>query len=267
MRNNILLISLLISLFFSCRSETDRNIQIAKDYMLITNKLLSVVPHVIYSSQDSIVLKSLLQSHIDTNNTCATYNLISGDTLSMLDSIVYNIDFGFGCSDSDQVYKAGIITCAIDSYLNNINGNCNVEFDGLQVDGYFLWGGIEISAITSSSYEIITKNLRLQSGKDIIVFQDTLVCNIQNGIVTTNYMLDDEYLISSIGMLIDRDNYVGNGISNDLYKKASCSWISAGIIEIETDESKKYVVNCGDNYCDNEAVIELNGENYIIAMP
>ena len=267
MRNNILLISLLISLFFSCRSEIDRNIQTAKDYMLITNKLLSVLPHVIYSSQDSIVLKSLLQSHIDTNNTCATYNLINGDTLSMLDSIVYDIDFGFGCSDSDLVYKVGIITCEIDSYLNNINGNCNVEFDGLQLDGYFLWGGIELSAITSSSYEIITQNLRLQSGKDIVVLQDTLVFNMQNGILTNNYMLDDEYLISSVGMLIDRDNYVGNGISNDLYKKASCSWVSSGIIEIETDESKKYVVNCGDNYCDDEAVIELNGENYIIAMP
>jgi len=267
MKNNIFLILLLAGLFFSCRSEIDRNIQTAKDYMLMTNKLLSVMPHVIYSSQDSIVLKLLLQSQIDTNNTCATYNLIEGDTLSMLDSIVYNIDFGFGCSDSDQVYKVGIITCAIDSYLNNSNGKCNVEFDGLQIDGYFLWGGVEINATTTSSYEIITNNLRLQSGKDVVVFQDTLLCKIQNGILTTNYMLDDEYLISSKGILIDRDNSVGNGISHDLYKKSSCSWISSGIIEIETDESKKYVVNCGDNYCDNEAVIELNGENYIISMP
>jgi len=267
MKNNIFLILLLTGLFFSCRSEKDKNIQTAEDYMLITNKLLSVMPHVIYSSQDSIVLKSLLQSHIDTNNTCATYNLIEGDTLSMLDSIVYNIDFGFGCSDSDQVYKVGIITCTIDSYLNNSNGKCNVEFDGLQIDGYFLWGGVEINAITTSFYEITTNNIRLQFGKNIIVFEDTLLCNMQNGMLSSYYMLDDEYIISSHGILIDSDNSHANGISNNLYKKASCSWISSGIIEIQTNESKKYVVNCGDNYCDDEAVIELNGDNHIIVMP
>ncbi len=250
----------------SCRNESDRNLQTGKDYVLINNSLSHVIPLVIQSSLDPVELKAKLINQMDTINTCAQFQYVSGDTSIMTGEINYNIDFYQGCSDSDGVHKAGIMQCNLNGFLNDVNGGCEVVFDGFQIGGYFLWGGFELNYLNANTWQVITKDLRLQLSKKDIIIADTLVYDRVNGELTPDMLLDDQFLISTKGFLIDRNNEIGIGFSENLIKMADCRWISQGILEIELSNGQKQVVDFGDNDCDNEAVFELNGNQYIIQM-
>ena len=253
-------------LLISCRNESSRSLQTGKDYILITSNISSVMPLIIHSSLNSSQVKANLTDQFDTNNTCALFQYISGDTTSMIGPIVYDIDFQHGCSDSDGVHKAGLIHCSLDEYLASVNGTCSVDFDGLQIGGDFLWGGLDIVTYNLNSWKIITRNLRLQSGKKNIILEDTLIFNKIVGQSTSNLILDDDFLISTNGHLIDRNNVIGNGYSDNIYKMTYCRWLSQGIIEIDLSDGINQIINFGDNECDNQAMFELGENQYVVEM-
>ena len=47
---------------------------------------------------------------------------------------------------------------------------------------------------------------------------------------------------------------------------ANCRWFSQGLLEIELSDGLKQVIDFGANDCDNEAIFEMNGSQYIIEM-
>ena len=263
---NLIIVVLALLIFLSCRNESSRNLQTGKDYVLISNNLSHILPLVIQSSFDPSQLKSKLINQMDTNNTCALFQYVSGDTSNMTGAINYNIDFYNGCSDSDGVHKAGIVQCNLDGFLQDLNGSCEVVFDGFRIGGNFLWGGFEITTINANSWTVISKDLRLQLIKKDIIIADTLIYNRVNGENTADLLLDDHFLISSNGFMIDRNNAIGIGYSDNLYKKADCRWISQGLLEVELSNGLKQIIDFGENECDNEAIFELDGNQYVIEM-
>jgi len=263
---NLTFFFLILMVLISCRNESNRNLQTGKDYILINNSLSHIIPLVIQSSIDPLELKTKLSNQIDTNNTCALFQYVSGDTLNMTGLIQYNVDFYHGCSDSDGVHKAGIVQCNLENFLNETDGSCEVIFDGFQIGGNFLWGGFEINTSNTNSWTVITKDLRLQLSKKDIIIADTLVYNRVGGDVTTGLMLDDQFLISTNGLMVDRNNAIGIGYSDNLYKMANCRWFSQGLLEIELSDGLKQIIDFGANDCDNEAIFEMNGSQYVIEM-
>ena len=259
--NNILK-SLIFLIFISaCRNETSLSIQSAKDYLLITKDICSVVPIVVNVSKDPIYLKTLLNKHSDSSNTCATFRYINGDTANMLGVVEFEIDFYQGCTDKDGLNKAGIIKCELHNSLNTINACCKLSFDGFQIANDFLWGGMTIENKDVNKWKVVTEELLLQSGKEYIFFVDTLLFEKIAGIATYSFK-DDEFIISSKGEL----NSNVSGYSNNLCKKYNCSWLSKGILELNIYDYSKQIINLGSNECDNEATLQIGEEEYFLEM-
>ena len=257
---------IIISVIFSCRNENNRNLQTGKDYILINNGLSHIIPLVIHSSIDPVQLKLKLMNQSDSLNTCASFHYISGDTSAMNGLIQYDIDFYHGCSDSDGVHKAGIVQCNLDGFLNGLNSSCEVVFDGFQIGGNFLWGGFEIVPINANNWRVITKDLRLQLSKKEIIITDTLLYSRVSGDPTVEFLLDDQFLISSNGLILDRNNAFGTGFSANMFKTADCRWFTQGLLEIELSDGLKQIIDFGAMDCDNEAMFEMDGNQYVIEM-
>ena len=259
--NNILKFLILLIFLSSCRNEASLSIQSANDYLLVTKDISSVVPIVVNASKDPLYLKKLLIKQSDTSNTCATFRYINGDTSNMLGVIEFEIDFYQGCTDRDGLNKAGVIKCELDNSLNIVNACCKLEFDGFQITNDFIWGGMTIENKDVNKWKVITKDFLLQSGKKSIVFVDTLLFEKTAGIITSSFN-DDEFLISSNGEL--NSNVLG--YSNDLCKKYNCSWLSKGFLELNIYDQSKQLIDLGSNECDNEAILQIGGEEYLLEM-
>ena len=247
--------------FSSCRNETSQSIQSAKDYLVVSTGVSAVVPQVVNSSKDLQYLKHLLAHQADSSNTCATYSYINGDTVNMVGPLFFDIDFHQGCSDNDGVNKAGIVSCSLFSPLSDLNGVCEVNFDGFRLDNHFIWGGLTIQCKDDRKWKVITQDLRFQNGKKSIAIVDTLLFNMVAGDSSQEFG-DDEFLFSSNGSM----NFSVNGYSHDLCKKYSCSWLTQGFLELNVEDQSKQIVNLGSNDCDNEAVLIIGGEEYFIEM-
>ena len=259
--NNILKSLIFLVLISACRNEASLSIQSAKDYLLVTTDISSVVPLVVNASKDLVYLKTLFNKHGDSSNTCATFRYINGDTSNMLGVIEFEIDFYQGCLDKDGLNKAGIIKCELDNSLNIVNACCKLEFDGFQITNDFIWGGMTIENKDVNKWKVITKDFLLQSGKEYIVFVDTLLFEKIAGITTYSF-IDDEFMISSNGEL--NSNVLG--YSNDLCKKYNCSWLSKGFLELNIYDQSKQLIDLGSNECDNEAILQIGDEEYLLEM-
>ena len=259
--NNILKSLICLVIISSCRNEASLSIQSAKDYLLVTKDISSVVPVVVNASKDLVYLKTLFNKHGDSSNTCATFRYINGDTSNMLGVIEFEIDFHQGCLDKDGLDKAGIIKCELDNSLSIINACCKLEFDGFQITDDFIWGGMTIENKDENKWKVITEDFLLQSGKKSIVFVDTLLVEKIAGITTYSF-IDDEFMISSKGEL--NSNVLG--YSHDLCKRYNCSWLTQGVLELNIDDHAKQIIDLGSNECDNEAILQIGDEEYLLEM-
>lgn len=259
--NNFFIGLLFLFLFASCRNETSLSIQSAEDYLLVANDISCVVPLVVNASENPQYLKKLLMKKTDTSNTCASFNYIAGDTSTMLGLITFEIDFFQGCVDEDGLNKAGIIKCELSNSLNVVDAICKVEFDGFRIANDFIWGGLSIENKGFNKWKVVTDDFLLQSGKESLVFIDTLLFEKKAGILSASFS-DDEFVFSSKGEL--NDNVTG--YSHDLRKNYSCSWISKGVLEINIYDQTKQIINMGIDECDNEAVLQIGEKEYLLEM-
>ena len=259
--NNFFIGLLFLLIFTSCRNETSLSIQSAEDYLLIANDISCVVPLVINSSKDPQYLKKLLMKKTDTSNSCASFNYVAGDTSSMLGLITFEIDFFQGCIDKDGLNKAGIIKCELTNSLNIVNAICKVEFDGFRISDDFIWGGVTLENKGLNKWKVVTEDFLLQSGKESLVFVDTLLFEKKSGILTSTFS-DDEFIFSSKGEL----NSNVTGYSHDLRKNYNCSWVSKGVLELNIYDQTKQIINFGQDECDNEAFLQIGEDEYLIEM-
>ncbi len=247
-------------LFASCRNNESRSIQLAKDYLHISNHISLVVPVIVEISNDPFYLKELLANQADTSLSCATFRYVSGDTSTMLGPIEFEIDYFQGCLDNDGIAKAGVLVCNLQGSFSSLNSECLVAFDGFKIANDFFWGGFDILNKDTNKWKIITKDYAIQSNKKLTSFEDTLLfCKI-SGDSSNNF--DHEFLISSKGLL----NSAVSGYSIDLVKKMSCNWFSQGIIELNIEDETKQIINLGMGDCDNEAILQIGVDEFVIEM-
>ena len=56
------------------------------------------------------------------------------------------------------------------------------------------------------------------------------------------------------------------GILMTCAKNYSCSWLSKGVLEINIYDQTKQIINLGQDECNNEAVLQIGGKEYLLEM-
>jgi hypothetical protein len=268
MKNVGILIFLSLIVFSGCKKRREKNIQPAKDFALISNNIQTIVPLVSSLTLTGEKVRSALATGIDSANTCASFTLVSGDTLSVSNAspLVFDIDFSSGCLDNDGWDKSGVIRCTLYGFMNNTGANCSCSFVDFEINGNTLSGGIAITNTGALSLLITTSNLRLKVGKKHIYIDTDIRSTQLSGYLTPNNWLDNSYLISSIATLTDRYSVEFDVFAEELYKHYSCKWIASGFAELNDKDNKPQVIDFGTNSCDSEATISIEEKVYTIEL-
>lgn len=268
MKNVCILIFLFLMVFSACKKRRDRNIQPSKDFALISNNVQTIVPLVSFVSLTGEKIRSVLSAGIDSLNTCASFHLISGDTLNVSNSspLIFDIDFTSGCLDNDDWNKSGVVRCTLYGFMGNTGANCSCSFLDFQIGGNELSGAIAITNTGSASSLISTYNLKLKVGKKEIYMDADIRSTQLTGNLTPGILLDNSYFISLFSNLTDRYGNVFDVFAEELYKQYSCRWTASGFAELNDSGNKSQIIDFGLNSCDTEATISIEEKVYIIQL-
>ena len=261
-----LFLSLIV--FFGCKKRSEKNIQPSKDFALISNNIQTIIPLVSSVALSGEQLRLAMSSGIDSVNTCASFTLVSGDTLNVSNAspLVFDIDFSSGCMDNDGWDKSGVIRCTLYGFMENIGANCSCSFVDFEINGNRLSGGISITNTGALSLLITTSSLELKVGKKYIYIDTDMRSTQIEGSLTPNNLLDNSYLVSSIAVLTDRYNNEFEVFAEELHKDYSCKWITTGIAELNDKDNNPQVIDFGSNSCDSEATISIEEKVYTIEL-
>lgn len=251
-----------------CKKRREKNIQPSKDFALISNNIQTIIPLVSTIALTDEQIRTAIATGSDSLNTCASFSLVSGDTLNISNSnpLIFDIDFSSGCVDLDGKYKKGVIRCTLYGYMANTGANCSCSFVDFEIGGNELSGNISITNTGVLSMLITTSNLNLKVGKKYI-YIDTEIRSVQlAGDLTPTNLLDNSYLVASTAILTDRYNKDFDVFAEDLYKHYTCKWIAGGFAELNDDDNDAQVIDFGDNNCNNEAVISIDEKVYTIEL-
>ena len=268
MKNVGILIFFSLIIFSGCKKQREKNIQPSKDFALISNNIQSIIPLVSSLTLTGDQVRSAIATGIDSVNTCASFTLVSGDTLNVSNAspLIFDIDFSSGCLDNDGWDKSGVIRCTLYGFMKNTGANCSCSFVDFEIDDNTLSGGIVITNTAALSLLITTSNVKLKVGKKYI-YIDTDMRSIQlTGYLTPHNLLDNSYLTSLTAALTDRYNSEFEVFAEELYKHYSCKWIARGFAELNDKNNVAQVIDFGDNSCDNQATISIEEKVYTIEL-
>ena len=263
-----ILIFLSIIIISGCKKRKEKNIQPSKDFALISNNIQTIIPLVSSISLTGELLRLALSTGADSLNTCASFTLISGDTLNVSNAspLIFDIDFSSGFLDNDGWDKSGVIRCTLYGFMENTGANCSCSFAGFEINGNRLSGGISITNTGALSLLITTSSLELKVGKKYIYIDTDMRSTQIEGSLTPNNLLDNSYLVSSIANLTGRYNNEFEVFAEELHKDYSCKWITTGIAELNDKDNNPQVIDFGSNSCDSEAVISIEEKVYTIEL-
>jgi len=268
MKNACLFILIVVFVATGCKKRREKNIQPSKDFALISNDIQTIIPLVSTLTRTGDQIRTAIATGIDSLNTCATFTLVSGDTLNVSNSspLTFDIDFGSGCVDLDDKHKKGVIRCTLYGYFSNIGANCSCSFIDFEIGGNVLSGNISITNTGALSMLITTSNLNLKVGKKYIYIDTDIRSTQLAGELSPSNLLDNSYLLTSTAVLTDRYGKEYDVFGEDLYKHYSCKWIAGGFAELNDDDNDVQVIEFGENACDNEAVISIDEKVYDIEL-
>lgn len=272
MYSNLLLKITILIVFFSglvltsCKQNTAKTIQPAKDYALILRETSSIVPMITFQAQSSERLKSVLTDTIDSLNTCAKFYHLSGDTsTSVLANISYSIDYELGCITSDNSFQEGKLNCLTFQTHDKSNGKTLVTFDNFRIDGNLFEGSIIIEN-NQSGYKTSSTNLVISVGKKSIAYSGISKWEILNPTSNDTIFGDNQFSIQDSCQFTSRYGDTYTSVSTSLIKITNCRWFKSGLTEIVDSDNQTQIIDYGNGDCNNKAVISTDGSNYEIDL-
>ncbi len=263
-----ILIILVCIISISCRKRKERTIQPSRDYALIANSTTTIPGLLIGLSQEDRILE-IIEEGMDTTNTCAQLIYVSGDTANFPGggSIRFDLDYGTGCIDGDGIYKEGVINCRLYNYLDYNGGKLTCSFDEFYFGGNELSGSLTVTYLGNEEYHVNTTNISLLVGNKVVYLDADLTLNRIEGEGTLEEVMDDAYSIDDLSFITDRYGNEESVTAEGLYKLLGCRWISAGVVELENDDSEVQVIDFGNKDCNNEATVTIEDKVYVIDLP
>lgn len=240
--------------FTSCKKQREKSIQASKDYALYQTDLSTVLPLVILCTKNKTYFNQVLFNQADTLNTCASFNLISGDTASILNGpITFKINFN-NCQDKDNFTKNGDINVTLYNYSDNVGGNILLSFSDFKIGNSTLKGSISITRFALNSYRIATSNFtNTNDGKKIIY--DAFITYLLEPNADVNYLFDDNLSVNDKDVFVNRLGSEYQVLNKELFRSMSCSYFNRGKVEIVDGKNTTQVLDFGNGTCDGVATV------------
>lgn len=261
-----LLITLVGFFITSCKQNTAKTIQPARDYALIFREISSVIPIAVLETQSTQKIKTILTDSTDTLNTCASFYYISGDTsTSSFQNINFNIDYKSGCVTNDNSFKEGIINCYSFFPFSSSEGKISLNFSNFRVDGNLFSGTIVVQK-TTEGFKATSNNLSISVGKKAIVYSGTSKWVTTIPITSDTLIVDNHYQVSDSCQLTSRYGDAYTCVSTNLYKLCDCRWFTEGITEIVDSQNETQIIDYGKGTCENKATVSSNNDVYNVDL-
>tara|TARA_Y100000589_G_scaffold277537_1_gene272576 strand:- start:16955 stop:17797 length:843 start_codon:yes stop_codon:yes gene_type:complete len=264
----------IIIIFSSCKkAEIDTDFKSAQDnanaenlFMDIPMQIIPVIngysPIAGYAMQNPGPASGNMQ-----NFTCGNINILSTfDTVtnSYGFPFEFEINYGNGCTDAfDNKTRKGKITVSLDNYWDSVGTNISVSFSNYSVNNIALNGTITISYSDETHFNADVTDGECVFTSYTVQFNTSKTVFYQSGYATDTIIDDDVYKISGNSWGYDRSNrpYTTKTII-PFIKNASCGWITSGAFEITPEGLSTRTVDYGDNTCDKNASVVINGNTF-----
>lgn len=250
----------------SCKQNTAKTIQPARDYALIFREISSVIPLVVIETQSSQKIKTILTDSTDTLNTCAHFFYISGDTsVSSFQNINFNIDFQGGCVTNDNSFMEGVLNCYCYTPFSSSSGKANLNFSNFRIDGNLFTGTLTIEK-TLDGVRALSNSLSISVGKKSITYSGISKWFSTTPIINDTLITDNQYQVSDSCQLTSRYGDMYTCVSTGLYKICDCRWFTEGITEIVDSQNETQIIDYGNGSCENKATVSSNNDVYNVDL-
>ena len=216
---------------------------------------------------------TIASKDIDTKNEIQGREL--PECLTITKTITFNkinitLDYGEGCSNSNDNYLSGKIMLAIGFDPGERLISIDYTFDNFFFNGKQIEGEIHKTKIrlnnNGNPVTTITKNIKItwEEGTFITVKGERQ----REWIEGFGDKIWGNNIFSSTGTwtIIDKDGIEKSvKIITPLIRKAACRFIVSGVVEINANGTN-IIVDYGDGTCDNIAIATSNGNEYEIEL-
>ncbi len=265
----IMLCCLFLILFTSCEDNETSNTE--TNYSEVDNTRAAKADNAIEGTLN------IMEQAFEENEGLARSNSSSLFPECTLITIVLNgntgvisIDFGDFCELNNGSIVSGKIVLEYGAFIGGTR-TINYTFENY----YYNYNGVE------GGGEIF-REIANQNGNPQSTVNETIVVSFPNTDVTaTRVGLRVAEWVEGVGSGTWQDNVyhiTGNWdttftngfhrageVTEKLVRKLSCAYITSGVVEL-VQENFTGVLDFGDGTCDNEAIIAINGQEYLIFL-
>ena len=263
---SILSVSAIALTLNSCKkTEPDTETQSAVDNSICEGEFTSRMPVIHGFAIKENGVKSMLD---ERTGSCPSININPADTLDGF-PVTMMLDYGTGCVDSiDHKVRKGQIYATFNKSWDSAGAVVTVKLVNYYVGSlHYTCDSIMITrnSLTSFTNQII-------GGKCIdpswnLEWSGTRTLTQTAGFATPFNPYDDVFSLTGNANGKNRNGktYTVN-ITSPVVKRATCSWIESGKIDITPEGLSARTVDYGNGTCDNQASLTINGNTFTFTM-
>lgn len=263
---SILSVSAIALTLNSCKkTEPDTETQSAVDNSICEGEFTSRMPVVNGFAIKENGVKSMMDAR---TGSCPSVYINPLDTLNGF-PVTMVLDYGTGCADSiDGKVRSGQIYATFSKSWDTAGATVTVKLVNYKVGGVqYACDSIMIirNSLTSFTNKIIGGKCISPSWNLEWAAVRTLTQTAGASTIFNPY--DDVFSLtgSATGKNRDGKSYTVN-VTSPIVKRATCSWIESGRIDITPEGLAVRTVDYGNGTCDNNATLTINGNTFSFTM-
>lgn len=262
------IITVLAVTFSSCKKEKpDTDTQSAVDNTICEDEFGKSM-----STVNGFAIKENgIKTMMDNASMQAGNPTITVDPADTLDGfpVTMIIDWGTGTTDAiDGKTRSGKIICVFSDNWSNVGSTIKVTMVNFVSNGTaFTCDSMKIvhSAVNAFSQRVF--NGGCSNATYALKWSGTRTITQTGGFATPLNHLDNVYSVTGNAEGVNREGkaYTVN-ISSAIVKRASCSWIESGRVDITPEGLAVRTIDYGNGTCDSQATVTINGNTFTFTM-
>jgi hypothetical protein len=181
----------------------------------------------------------------------------------------FEIDYGTGCTDSiDGKTRKGQVYVTVSNRWHVVGSYIKVMLVNYSVNGLtYACDSIKITHSAAYAFHNQVFKGKCTSADWQLAWESDRTFTQTQGMTTPLVPYDDVFTLtgSASGTNRNSKNYTVN-ITSPITKRASCSWIESGRMDITPDGLAARTVDFGNGNCDNQATLTINGNTFTFTM-
>lgn len=266
---NLLLLSLLVSLFFiACEKEENQDIstedaRISTDYAGSETSLNEVLTNTLTTAAAEPALNGV-NGGSDDRGACPVITV----TPAVGYPKTMTLDYGTGCTTTSGQTISGKVVAVFSGPQNQAGTTISIQLLAFKYQGYTLQGTYQLTVVGGGQWTgTITNGSATTPQGSSMTYAGTFAIVQVAGLSTTTTTTDDIFEISLdiAGTDTAAKAYTAK-TTKALRKENSCKWIVSGTVEIKTGLVKK-ILDYGAGACDNVATLKVGPATTTITLP